>query len=308
MRVRLRDRLEYAVLRAALGFTNLVPDPVAYGFVSMLGRIYFRCSPRRQRYGLRLLRNAYPTGKSDGELLKLARVATGNVFKVSVDMVRAIPLVNKGRFMERVELGDQAKKFPESPFLLLTGHLGAWEMIAIATAQLNGESHAIARAFKNPLLQAYVRGNREKVGYHVHPKRGGIRGLIRAMERGCVGIQAVDQNQRLRGVFVPFFGEVASTERAAATLALRKGYPMVVASIIRIGGGFRFRFVADEPFHAKSTGNLNADVTATAAEINRRLERHILASPEQYLWIHDRYRRRPESELRDERADPSPVL
>jgi len=127
----------------------------------------------------------------------------------------------------------------------------------------------------------------------VHPKRGGIRSLVRALERGHVGMQVADQHQRLRGVWVPFFGQLASTERSAAVLSLRHGYPIVVGCSVRVGGGFRFKCEMLPPFTVTPTGDHEADIKRVATEVNRRFEQLILAHPEQYLWIHRRYREVP---------------
>ena len=129
-------------------------------------------------------------------------------------------------------------------------------------------------------------------------RRGGIRGLARALKQGALGLQAVDQNQRLRGVYVPFFGKLASTERAAATLAVRQGYPVAISSCVRIGKGFRFRIQLHEVIQVTVPANkedVAAHVIQLVLRINQRLEKAILTYPEQYLWIHDRYRTQPET-------------
>jgi KDO2-lipid IV(A) lauroyltransferase len=135
--------------------------------------------------------------------------------------------------------------------------------------------------------------NRERGGLVIHPRRGGVRDLARALAAGEVGLQAVDQNQRLRGVFVPFFGELASCERAAVSLALRFGYPIVVGAALRVGGGFRFRFVLHGPFRLNVTGDRAADLRAGVLRVNQEIERLVRMAPDQYLWIHDRYRTQP---------------
>lgn len=291
-RVRLRDRVVYRIGRATLWLLAIVPEGIAYGSLGALGRLYFRFSKRRQAYALRFLRNAFPD-RPDSELLDLARRSTANLFKVPLDMARATRLMDTGRLRELIDVSDVERKKPPPPFIGLSCHLGSWEMAAVGMAMMYGGAHLVGRLFKNPLLTRFIVANRAKAGLHMHARRGGIRGLARALREGHVGLQVVDQNQRLRGVFVPFFGELASTERAAVTLALRHGYPLLVGRCERVGRGFRFRVLVDEPFVPESTGDHAADVLRAAAEVNRRLEGHILACPEQYLWIHDRYRTRP---------------
>src|SRR5690606_23361154 len=143
---------------------------------------------------------------------------------------------------------------------------------------------------RNPLTAAFLKRRREAAGLVMHPRRGGIRPLVRALARRCPVLQVVDQNQRLRGVFVPFFGRLASTERSAATLAVRKGYPVFAGACVRSGGGFRFRFEVVPPFRASPTGDAESDVRAACRQINALVETLVLRHPDQYLWIHDRYR------------------
>jgi KDO2-lipid IV(A) lauroyltransferase len=158
-----------------------------------------------------------------------------------------------------------------------------------------GQAHGVARVFKNPLLNAWILHNRRSGGLHIHPRRGGIRPLAAALKQGHVGLQVTDQHQRLRGVMAPFFGRLASCERAAASLALRGGHPIVFGAAIRVGYGFRFRMIAAKTLQPAVTGDREQDLRVLVTAMNQGLETMIRAAPEQYLWIHDRYRDRPSS-------------
>jgi KDO2-lipid IV(A) lauroyltransferase len=317
LKVSIKHRLEYAGFRLLMYGLVLMPAGLAYGGVAALGQLFFLCSRRRQRYALRFLRQAYPEGKTDRELFHIARRATGNVTKVVIDMFRVHRELRRGtlsRHLEGIETILQHVK--DEPALVVTGHLGSWEIGAIGLAEATSEAHVIARVFENPLLHRFIENSRRTAGLRLHSRRGGIRGLTRALKNGALVMQVVDQNQRLRGVFVPFFGRIASTERAAASLAVREGYPVVVGICERVGHGFRFRYrcakvIRPDPIDGRA--GISHAVKRMAAEINRGLEEAILASPEQYLWIHDRYRTKPagrEAEL-DEvgelRAGPEAV-
>lgn len=290
MKVSLRHRVNYVCVRIFLFAVNLLPDRLSYGFASALGRLFFRCSKRRQAYALRMLHNAYPEQKDDRVLLELARRATGNMFKIPLDVVRLTTLIRRGRLHEVVDMSQASPLIPPAPFLAITGHLGSWEVGAVAVAQVTHEVHAVVRMFRNPLLTDFVFANRRIAGLHLYSRGGGLAAMAAAMRRGCVGLQAVDQRQRKRGIQVPFFGELTSTERSGVSLALRGGYPILVGRCERVGVGFRFRLIFSEPFVPKVTGDRLEDVRRAAAEVNCRLEEHILACPDQYLWIHDRYR------------------
>ena len=310
-RVTFGHRVTYGFVRSGIALASLLPERLAYGLAGWLGRCFFRFAPERRELALRMLRYAYP-GRPEVELLRLARTATGNLFKVGVDLVMATRWIRRGRIRERIDFGEAPAILQrERAALGLTGHLGSWEMAGLAIAALGRETHAIAREFKNPLIQRFLVASRSRAGLNVHPRRGGIRAVAMALKRGQVCLQVVDQNQRLRGVFVPFFGQLASTERAAGRLALRLRVPIYVGAAVRVGRGFRFRLVLGERIECAPSGDLEADVQTVMTQVNRALERLVLAWPEQYLWIHDRYRTRPPadtaapsaSDMRD-RNDP----
>ena len=270
-----------------------LPETLAYGGAAAVGQAIFLCSKRRQRYALKFLRQAYPEGKTDRELLALARRATGNCLKFSIDMVKIHSVLRKGTLDQYVEgLDHLQEQLPKGGLMVLTGHLGSWEVGATIIASLRKEAHVIVRDFENPMLRDFLESSRQSSGLHLHPRRGGIRGLARAMKNGATGLQVVDQNQRLRGVHVPFFGKMASTERGAATLAVRSGYPVAICFCPRVGSGFRFKAKVGKIIYPKVARNGSVAYRAKelVREINAGLEEGILAYPEQYLWAHDRYR------------------
>jgi KDO2-lipid IV(A) lauroyltransferase len=294
VKVRLIDRVVYVLAATAITVAAYVPQWLAYGFAAGLGRLYFRLDRRRQRYALEFLRQAFPD-RGDRELLRIGRVATGNLCKVPIDMARLTRLLAKGGDLRSVVETTEARAglAATPPVIGLTPHLGNWEVAAVAMAQHFGGGHCVARVAKNPLLHDWISENRLRGGLTMHPRRGGIRGLARALEKGALGLQAVDQNQRLRGVFAPFFGRIASCERAAVSLALRNDYPVIVGAVLRVGGGFRFRMVMSAPFRFERTGDKAKDLYAAICRVNGHLEALIRSAPEQYIWIHDRYRTQP---------------
>jgi Kdo2-lipid IVA lauroyltransferase/acyltransferase len=294
VRVRFVDRLVYWAARIAFAVTAHIPQWLGYGFARGLGRLFFRLDGRRRGYALRFLRNAYPD-LPEQELLRIGAASTANLFCVPLDMARLTRLLARGGDLREVVDYSPAQGILDMkpPFLAVTAHLGNWEVAAVTMAQHWQPGHGIARVSKNPLLQQWILNNRERGGLHIHPRRGGIRGLAKALETGGIGLQVVDQNQRLRGVFAPVFGEIASCERAAVSLALRRGYPIIVGGTLRVGRGFRFRLVVCEPFVLQRTGHKPTDVYHGVVQMNQRLEELIRQAPEQYLWIHDRYRTQP---------------
>jgi KDO2-lipid IV(A) lauroyltransferase len=294
VKVRASDHLVYWLARAAIGTAARVPQWIGYTFADWLGRLFFRCDRRRRGYALRMLRNAFPQ-LGERELLRIGSRATGNLFKVPLDMARLTRLLARGGRLESVvDYAQTRQPFGIAPpWLGLSAHIGNWEVGAVAVAQLVGKAHGMGRIARNPLLERWIVSNRSRGGLTIHPRRGGIRDLAKALEAGKVGLMVVDQNQRLRGVFAPFFGEIASCERGAVTLALRRGYPIVVGVALRRGRGFRFEMVSAGPFVLERTGDKQKDLYAGVVRVNQAIEQIVRRAPEQYLWIHDRYRTQP---------------
>lgn len=295
-RVRARDVVVYLAARAAIGAAARVPQALGYRAAALLGRVWFRLDGRRRRYAARYLAQAYPDMPAR-ERWKLGSAATASLFMVPLDMARLTRLLDRGGDVaDVVDLSPMQRELErvDAPFIGLTAHLGSWEVAAAGMAALKGAAHGIARVTKNPLLNRWLLGTRRRGGLTIHPRRGGFRDLANALARGHIGLQVVDQNQRLRGVFAPFFGKTASCERAAVSLALRRGYPVVMGAAIRKGWGFRFELIAEPTLYLEKTGDRNADLYRAVCRVNAGLERMIRRAPEQYLWIHDRYRTQPE--------------
>lgn len=297
-KVRMSDRAVYLIARFAISVAARVPQWLGYRAAAVLGRLWFCCDRRRRGFALKFLREAYPD-LSEREHLRLGASATAHLFMVPLDMARLTRLLAKGgRVSDVVECRETGPIFQAlpKPWLAVSAHLGSWEVGAVVLAELAGGAHGIARVTKNPLLNKWVLRNRQQSGLKIHPRRGGFRSLARALDNGEAGLQVVDQNQRLRGVFAPFFGKIASCERAAMSLALRKGYPVIVAAVIRRGYSFDFELLVAETFYPEVTGNKSADLLAAVTRSNLALEKLIRMAPEQYLWIHDRYRTKPDNQ------------
>ncbi|MCC6781936.1 MAG: hypothetical protein IT457_03760 [Planctomycetes bacterium] len=304
--VRFVHRVAYLGLRLGLGVLGALPERFAYAAMAGVARLYFACARTRRRVGLANLALAFPPQEhawTRRERLRIVRQGTVSAFQNILDMLHGQRWRARGRLLERVDITEFSQLGIRAPFLGLSSHLGSWEAAALTAAFVEREVHVIGRVPRNPLVARHLRRQREACGLIVHDRRGGIRPLARALAEGKVALQAVDQNQRLRGVFVPFFGRLAATERSAATLAVRRGVPLVVAVCVRVAPGFRFRVRVLGPLHPVRSGALHDDVVATVRLISAAIECLVREVPDQYLWIHDRYRTRPSAGADDAGGD-----
>jgi len=173
--------------------------------------------------------------------------------------------------------------------LLLTGHFGNWELLAAAHGLSGLPLSIVARPLDHPLLDNLAARFRRRSGAELIVKRQAVRDVLTALRRQrMVGI-LLDQNAtRAEGVFVPFFGSLASTSKGLALLALRTGAPVVPVFLRREPGGRHCMEVS-----AAVPPPEDGLVTTYTATFNRVLEATIRRAPEQWLWMHDRWRTRP---------------
>ena len=177
--------------------------------------------------------------------------------------------------------------------LMLTAHFGNWELLGAAHVHTGYPLSVVVRPLDSAMLDWLVTRFRERSGVEVIPKRRALRGVREALRRGwMVGI-LLDQNaSRREGVFVPFFGEPASTSKSLALLALWSGAPVVPVFIQREAAG-RHRVTMEPAVPPPATGNREEDILAFTTAFSRIVESTIRQSPEQWFWMHRRWRTRP---------------
>ena len=174
------------------------------------------------------------------------------------------------------------------PGFFFSGHLGNWEIVSLSVTQRGVPLDRIYRAANNRMVEWLYRHGRAAVEGALIPKgAAGAKRLLGLLRRGSHLGMLVDQKMN-DGIAVPFFGRDAMTAPALAQLALRYDCPVVAARVVRLTGA-RFRLVLLPPFHFERTGDRQADVHAAMARVNGLLEGWIRDTPEQWLWLHNRW-------------------
>jgi KDO2-lipid IV(A) lauroyltransferase len=182
--------------------------------------------------------------------------------------------------------------------VIVTGHFANWELSGQIIALLGYPVNSVARSLDNPLLDAYVTKIRTMFGQGIVTKEGGVRGMARVLRDGKLIALLVDQNTGRRGIVVDFMGRPASTTPAPATMAIRFGVPMLPGRGVRTGNGNEYLLEIGPPLNLPRTGDREQDVRELTEEMNRRIGDWIRDRPEQWLWVHRRWklRRQRESE------------
>jgi KDO2-lipid IV(A) lauroyltransferase len=272
-----------------------VPLPLALWLGRRAGDIVYAALPRRRRIALANLARAYPE-LSLAERQRLARRASQHLGMTMVELPRLLTAPLEAT-LARIRLEGiehlHAAMADHGRALLLTAHLGNWEILCAAHRLTDYGLSVVVRPLDAPWLDAVAGQLRRRAGVEVIDKRGALRPVLHALRRGrMVGI-LMDQNAaRREGVFVDFFGHAASTSRSIALLAIRTGAPVVPIFTRREAGG-RHGVVVSPALPSPTSTDPEAAVVELTRRCTAEIERAVRDTPEQWLWSHDRWRTRP---------------
>jgi KDO2-lipid IV(A) lauroyltransferase len=178
------------------------------------------------------------------------------------------------------------------PVLFITGHFGNWEMAGYTLSLLGFCGHAIARPLDNPYLDAFLRRFRERTGQKLLAKHGDFENINKLLESGGILATLADQDAGQRGLFVDFFGRPASTHKAVALLALDHNVPMVVLGTPKLDGVYNMWPI--DIIFPEDYKNARDPVRAITERFTKGLEEMIRKAPEQYFWVHRRWKHKPQ--------------
>lgn len=188
----------------------------------------------------------------------------------------------------------------DRPVLVVSGHYGNWELGGYIFALLGFRTHAIARPLDNPYVDAFLRRFRERTGQKVLLKDGDFDKIQRVLATNGILLTLGDQDAGQKGQFVDFFGRPASTHKAVALLALEYNVPMIVLTGTRIsplaaGGSDNWHYEgeAGDFIYPQEYKDRPDAVPALTQRFTTALERMIRCHPEQYFWLHRRWKHQP---------------
>jgi KDO2-lipid IV(A) lauroyltransferase len=290
------DYAVYLAVRAAVGVVQALPMRLTFAAADGLGWLAHALDQRHRAVAADNLRHAFPE-KSDAEIARLVRACYRHFTRVAVEMIllpRKFRMANYPTYAELVHCGPVCRALVgRQPAIFVTGHLGNWEMIGYALGASGHKTYAVARVLDNPHLERFLKRFRQATGQTVIAKKDDYDRLKLALEQGGkVGVLA-DQDAGTRGVFVPFFGRAASAHKAVALLALAYDAPILVSAAIRVGEPMKYRMVTNEVIRPADYAGRPDAVAAITARYHAALERLIRQAPEQYFWLHRRWKSRP---------------
>lgn len=300
----LRDGLASAPLEALVAAASWLGPRISVRVGGALGRAIGRLGFPRKAVAIDHLRIAFPElGAPERRRLlvdHIEHIGRGVAELALLQGRHRAALIERVRVEGMEHLEEAESRTEAGGVLLMTAHLGSWDLGVAALAERGLALSAVHRGFANPRIEAMVSAVR---GASVEELRMGrsVLGVLRALRAGRkVGV-LLDQNaHRDEGVFVPFFGRDACTRSGPATIAMRWGFPVVPVFIRRqpdgLGHVVRFLPPLELEGVAGEADEGGQAVHANVSLMTRVIEDAIRQAPEQWLWLHRRWRTRPAAE------------
>ena len=294
-----RSYVEFAVAWVILHGVRLLPHWLALKGAKAVGAIAYAVLPHLRRHAEANLRLAFPE-LSEAERQRIKRGTFRNLGRL-LGEVSQFPKLNRQNIesvVSYVGLENYLKAEASGRgVILLTGHIGAWELSVFAHSIYGHPMSFLARRVDNPLVEQLAEANRTRFGNRSIDKKNSVREVLKTLKSGgVVGILADLNASREEGVFCDFFGIPACTTAGVATLALRTGAVVLPGYIVWDEASKIHRLHFEPPVETINTGNRDEDVQANTANYTKVIESIVRRYPDQWLWIHRRWRTRPEGE------------
>jgi len=295
----MRERLEYLLAWSGLKVLGLLPRGAARFLGVCFVRLAYTIQPRLRRIALFNLGIAFPD-TSEAQREKIIR---GMIRQIGwmIGEFSQFPKYTREN-IERIVAIDGAQNFAAAQqrgkgVLFLTGHMSAWELAPFAHALYGHPLHFLVRPIKNRRVDALINGYRCRSGNQPIEKNRAARAMLKILaEGGTVGILS-DHNTALEeGVFADFFGVPASTTSGLARIALRTDASVVPGFLCWDDRARKYRLQFGPAVELSRSGNEDEDVRANTQRFTRIIEGYVRAHPEQWVWVHKRWKTRPPGE------------
>ncbi len=279
-------------VRLVLLLAKLMPFRTGIRAGGFLGALCYYILRRERRRAVENLAAVFP-GKGKDWVRRTARANFVHLGKSLIEMI----LITPDRLLEvaRVEGRENIERAVAlgKGTVWFTGHIGNWELSGAVIAQTKPVSVVAAPLEPEPLNDLIVK-MRNKVGMRVilRGRPNASRELIRVFKENRMLGVLIDQDTDVDGVFVDFMGRPAWTPTAAASMALKFGAPVLFGSDRREQDG-RHTITVEGPIELIRTGDDVKDIAANTAMFTKKIEETIMKNPEQWVWMHRRWRRQP---------------
>jgi KDO2-lipid IV(A) lauroyltransferase len=295
----MRQRLEYAAAWPFIKILGILPRPLARAAGIGLAWVVYLLHVRLRQVGMRNLAMAFPE-KTEAERARILRGEFASLGRQLAEVCHFPKYTREN--VEQVVLYDGFENYARARergrgVLFLTAHFGGWELSAFAHSLHGHWMHVVSRAMDNGYLDRLIQQYRTMHGNRTVDKDDFVRGLLAAMKAGeVVGILMDTNMTPPQGIFVDFFGIPACTASGLARIALRTDAAVVPTFTIWDAALGKYRLRFDPALELVRTGELEEDIRLNTQKLTSIIEEYVRKYPEQWLWVHRRWKTRPPGE------------
>lgn len=311
---RLRDDLQrrkndliYLLARTGLAVSRLFPHTLGLAIGGCLGGLAYHLLSSERRRVLEHLAIAFGGERTERERRGIAKACFRNLGVNLVEMVNLPRLQSDlDRYVEITGLNYLDRALDQGKgVLVITAHLGNWELMACYMARRGYPLNVVARKVYDERLNRLLLGFRERHGLRVILRESPTAGrqILQALKKGELLAMLIDQDTKVKGVMADFFGRRANTPAGPAVLAGRRGVP-VLAMFIRRVSRCGHRIDIQPPVEIERTDDFARDVLMNTERFNRIIEQQIRQVPQQWVWNHRRWRRQVAYQSGEEHSNP----
>ncbi|MDR3569690.1 MAG: lysophospholipid acyltransferase family protein [Syntrophobacteraceae bacterium] len=293
--------VEWLAFYGVIALARPMPVRVVRGVCAILGRVFYLVAPRRRKIALDNIRMAFGDRMGEKEIKRLAQQSCKAFLLTAAEMIKSPFRVKDGKVIagSRYKSGHIEHLFRKAKAIhdqsggciFVTPHLGNWELLPHLSAQIGIPLAVVIRPLDNPYLERALLSSRIGSGHLMVPKANAMFHLDRVLRKGVSVAMLPDQSHN-KGLRVDFFGKPATVTPLPALLAVRHKRPVVVVAACRTEDPYYFEgFVSDPIRPDPQKADDASEIVRITREINARMEEIITRFPEQYLWMHDRWKK-----------------
>lgn len=286
-----RNRIEYGFISALSWVFRTLPLRWARWFAAVIAWKISHLAGIRRKVALDNLRKAFPE-KQERDLRRIYHRCWRHFVSVGAELAR-LPSIDEAFIQRWTDIEsktdiDTALQNGKGG-IVVSGHFGNWELVGGCMARIGYPVTYVVTSQSNPLVENWLNRMRKSVNIEIIKRKDAIRGILGALKRNRIVAILCDQDAGKSGLFVPFFNQLASTPRGPALFHLKTGTPIIFMSAPCQPDG-TYQAIFEEMYFDDLTGNRESDEILIMAQITARLEKEIRRFPEQWLWLHRRWK------------------
>ena len=290
----MKDRIEFVLFKLFYYFFRMLPLRTAVFIGSLIGGLNYFLSGIRVKLVKQQLNSAFPE-KNKKEINSIARSTYSNLMKTAIEYYwladKPKSMIEKIVNIQGLEYLNQALSKGKGA-LLVTGHFDSWEITAILLDLLGYKLSVVLKPQRNKLFNDFTNRLRNRGSIGLIEMKYAFRGIIKALRHNRLVAILGDQDARHNGIFVDFLNKPASTYPGIAKISLKTGTPIIFAISIRQKNNTH-KLIIRPPIYPKKSGNIEQDIIKYTRFHTKLLEDYVRKYPDQWFWVHKRWKTRP---------------